>query len=280
MKVSVIILDFLKAEKVIENVKSILKQEWDFDLEIIIVDNSCDKKNAKILKILEKNNNIKLFIQEKNIWYSKWNNFWVKNASWDFIFIINPDILLKNVDIFSKMTEYMKKNADIWILWPKQENENWTFPAIARKFPNIFTQIIRRTFFAKISFFSSLVWKDELRFTDLSFTREVDWLQSSFFIMKKEFWKELGWFSEDYHIFMADSEICFKSWKKWKKVVYFSECKVFADWKRASEGWASAFFRKKIIRQHLKDSLRYFFKHLFEENPRKKYYIKKNNNLI
>lgn len=280
MKISVIILDFLKAELVLKNVEWILKQKWNFNIEIIIVDNSCNKNNEKILKTLEKNTNIKLLIQKNNIWYSKWNNLWVKNSNWDFIFIINPDILIKNENIFQKMINFMEKNKDIWIIWPKQENLNWSYPLIIRKFPNIFTQILRRTFLWKLPVLKYFIFEDEKRYDDLTLIRETDWLQSSFFMMKKIFWNEIWWFNEDYFIFMADSQLCFDSWKKWKKVIYYPKVKVFADWKRLSSWWVSDFFNEKILRYHFKDSLKYFIKNLFEWNPRKRYYLNKNDNLI
>ena len=50
MLVSVLILDFLKGEKVVKNVQSIFAQQRDFDIEISVVDNSCTAKNAEILK--------------------------------------------------------------------------------------------------------------------------------------------------------------------------------------------------------------------------------------
>jgi glycosyltransferase involved in cell wall biosynthesis len=53
-KVSIVILDFLKASRVVENVESILKQRAAFQFEIIIVDNSCNEKNAETLQQLEK----------------------------------------------------------------------------------------------------------------------------------------------------------------------------------------------------------------------------------
>ena len=88
-KISIIILNYFKAQRVIENIKFLQKQEWDFELEIILVDNSCNKNEKEILenfwkKNLEKNlNNLKIIINQENTWYTKWNNIWAKSVTWD-----------------------------------------------------------------------------------------------------------------------------------------------------------------------------------------------------
>lgn len=280
MKVSVIILDFFKAGQVVDNVKSIQKQKCNFELEIIIVDNSLDKDNASVLNTLENVKNVTLIINKDNLWYTKWNNLWYSKASWDYIFVLNPDIYLKENNIFQELVDYLEKNKDVWIIGPKQENKDDTIPIVVRKFPNLFVQFFRRTFFGKLPILRWIVWDDESRYDDLDLIREVDWLQSSFFVVRKWLWDEVWGFDECYFIFMSDSEMCFQSWKNWMKVIYYPKVKVLADWKRASEWWLLDFFNKWVIRQHLKDSIKYFFNHLFESNPRKKFYLEKNKNLV
>ena len=96
MKISVIILDYLKADRVVENVKSLKAQKWHFELEIVVVDNSINESNASKLEELESMDNVRLIVNKKNTWYTKWNNLWAKDAVWDYIFIINPDIICKS----------------------------------------------------------------------------------------------------------------------------------------------------------------------------------------
>lgn len=279
-KISVIILNYLKAKRVIENINFLKNQKWDFDLEIILVDNSCDKNEKEILSKLKKNNNLKIIFNEKNYWYTKWNNIWVKYASWDFILILNPDILIKDENAIFEMLKFLQNDEKIWIIWPKQINDNWEIPIIIRRFPNLFTQIARRTFLRKIPWIKKIVEKDEYRDLDLDQIQSVDWIQSSCFMLSKKLWNKIWGFDESYKIFLADPEICFQSWKLWKKIIYFPKIQVFADWKRASFWWFLKFFQSWVLRQHFLDSIKYFFKHIFSKNPREEFYFEKNKNLI
>ena len=280
MIISVIILDFLKADRVIKNVDWLLSQKWDFELEIIIVDNSCNKNNADKLLTLEKNKKVSVIINKPNTWYPKWNNIAAKNIYWDYVFIINPDIICRDSFVIAKMIEYLENNKDVWILGPKQLNDDWTIPTIIRTFPNLFIQFFRRTFLRKFPIISSLVGEDEMRFSDLDLTKEVDWIQSSFMAIRREVWDKIWWFDENYFIFMSDSEICFQCWRLEKKVIYYPGIKVYADWKRCSQWGFFTFFKSKVLRQHFYDSFKYTLKHMFESNPRKYYYLNKNSNLI
>ena len=102
-KASIIILDFFKSKRVIENVKSILSQKTDFQYEIIIVDNSANPLNAKKLEPLKKYPNVKIFINEKNIGYVLGNNQGVNRSKGEYILIVNPDIIWPNKNTFQKL---------------------------------------------------------------------------------------------------------------------------------------------------------------------------------
>ena len=287
-KISVIILNYLKAERVAENIDFLSKQEWDFELEIILVDNSCNKNEEKILNKLNKFKNlenktnlkVKTIFNKKNSWYTKWNNIWAKSVTWDLILILNPDILIKDVNIITELSKYLDENPDVWIIWPKQINDNWEVPIITRRFPNLFAQISRRTCLRNFPIIKWIVEKDEYKDLDLNKIQSVDWIQSSCIMLSKELWDKIWGFDENYKIFLADPEICFQSWKLWKKVIYFPEVIVYADWKRASWWWAIDFFKSWVLRQHLIDSIKYLIKHIFSSNPREDFFIEENKKLV
>jgi hypothetical protein len=83
------------------------------------------------------------------------------------------------------------------------------------------------------------VEKDEMQKMDKAKTQDVDWLQSSFICIRKDLWDNIGGFNEKYFLFMADAEICLESWKRKKKVQFFSDVEVLADGIRCSGGGLS-----------------------------------------
>ncbi len=267
-KISIIILDFLKAPQVVQNVKSALRQKGDFEVQIIVVDNSVNTRNAKQLDLLQKYKNVRVIINKKNEGYPRGNNIGAKFADGKFIAIVNPDIIWKDTNTLQKLFTHLKTNPQIGIIGPKQINPDDSIAMTVRAFPKFWIQIARRTFFRKLPVINNAVAHDEMQHLDYDKTQSVDWLQSSFFMMRKDFWDTLGGFDESYFLFMADAEICWQSWKKKKQVCYYPEAKVYADGIRLSEGGFKALFSSWVLRQHVKDSLRYSWKHFFEHKPK------------
>ncbi len=279
IKASIVILDFLKSKRVIQNVESLNKQKTNFNFEIIIVDNSCSEENAKKLKTLEKFSNVQIHINTKNIGYIRANNQGAKLAKGEYILIVNPDIIWPSNDILQRLIDYMVLNPQVGILAPKQINDDTnTMEYTARSFPVLTAQVARRTFLRNMLFFKNLVARYEMK--DMNYQKEtkVDWIQSSFWVVPQKLWTELNGLNSAYFIFMSDPDFCFKVWEKGFEVILNPSFTVHADGRRASEGGFLAFFKKWTLRQHVIDALVYRFLHLFKKNPRIQY-LKKNKRI-
>ncbi|MBD3269940.1 glycosyltransferase [Candidatus Peregrinibacteria bacterium] len=268
-KISILILDYLKSKRVTENVKLLMKQKGSKDFEILIVDNSCNELNRKKLEELKKYENVTLVFNEKNLGYTRAYNRIARLATGKYLFIINPDILVKDAMSIQKMVNFMEENSDVGILGPQQINDDGSIAMTVRAFPKFYIQVARRTFLRNWPLFKKKVDYDEMKHLNWQKTQSVDWLQSSFIVIRKKFWDQVGGLDENYFLFMSDPEICYQAWKKGEKVIYFPEVKVYADGIRCSEGGFLTFFRKWTLRQHVIDSLKYRLKHLIEKNPRK-----------
>jgi len=272
-KASIIILDFFKSKRVCENVESIQKQKVDFPYEIIVVDNSANPLNAKKLAPLSHYPNVKVFINETNIGYVSGNNRGVQRAKGEYILIVNPDIIWKDQHTFQRLINYMDKHQTIGVLGPKQINDgDGSIAMTVRAFPKLTMQIARRTMLRKLPIIRSLVAHDECRDLNYSMTQCVDWLQSSFWVTRHSLWNKLGGLDNRYFIFMSDPDYCFKCWQEGFEVVYYPEVKVYADGIRASAGGVKEFFNKWILRQHMKDAIKYRIAHMFRRNPRIEYF--------
>lgn len=271
-KVSTIIVDFKKADRVIKNVESLASQDVNFEIEVILVDNSCDPENTEKLKTLKTYQGVRLLVSDKNVGYIRANNLGAKLAQGEYLLILNPDITWQKTDTLQKLVDFMDKYPKIGIAGPKQINEGDRSVAMTvRAFPRLPLQIARRTFLRHIPGLKRLVEYDEMRHLNYNETQTVDWLQSSFWIVRKKLWDELGGLSKDYFLFMSDPDFCYRTWEKGFEVVYCPETEVMADGLRASEGGFKEFFKKWTLRQHVKEAFLYSLKHFGKGNPHLNY---------
>ncbi len=271
-KVSIIIVDFKKADRVIRNVESLAAQDVNFEIEVILVDNSCDPENAEKLKSLKAYQGVRLFVSEKNVGYIKANNLGAKVAQGEYLLIVNPDILWPAPNTLQKLVDFMDQYPRIGICGPKQINEGDQSVAMTvRAWPRLPLQIARRTWLRQVPGIRGLVEYDEMKHLNYSETQTVDWLQSSCWIVRKELWDKLGGLSRDYFLFMSDPDLCFRTWEAGFEVVYYPDVSVLADGQRASAGGVQDFFKKWPLRQHAKEAIHYSLKHFGRGNPHERY---------
>lgn len=275
IKVSVIILDYFKADKVVKNVEGLNKQQTDFAFKIIVIDNSCNKENADKLLTLNHFSNVSLVINNENLGYIKAHNQVTPMIEGEYLFIVNPDIEWHDTDVLQKLVNYLDQNPGVGIVGPKQIELSGKIGMTVRAFPKFLLQVARRTFLRRLPGFKSLVSYDEMQHIDYNKTQDVDWLQSSCVLLRSRLWFELGGLNKDYFLFMGDVELCWEIWKRNFRVVYYPEAVVYADGERCSQGGFKKFFSSWVLRQHVADSLRYRWKYIFQKNPRLEYYKNK-----
>lgn len=262
--ISVVIVDYFKAQRVVENVDQVLAQQGNFDIEVIVIDNSVDEENQKILSRLRDHDNVTLVFNEDNIGYTQASNQGAFLCHGDYLFFVNPDIEWKSPAILREIVEIYKEDPSIGIVGTRQLNDDGTVPDTVRRFPDIYSQIIRRTALRHLPLLKNMVEHYEYFNFDYSKTADVDWIQSSFMAISRLAWEKVHGFDSRYFIFMADPDICYKCWEVGYKVHYESGVVVGADGIRCSAGGFSDIFTNKVLRFHIRDAFAYYFKYFFK----------------
>lgn len=122
MKLSIIIVTFNSMRLIKDCIDSIYKYNdlSDFQLEIIVVDNSSEEEGAVIKKFLEDHYDDKIvFFKNQNLGYGHGNNIGVKAAKGDIIAIMNPDVLVTQ-PVFSRVVRSFSKDPKLALLGGKQ----------------------------------------------------------------------------------------------------------------------------------------------------------------
>lgn len=268
--VSVVILDFLKSQRVLESVASLHRQVGAFRLEIIVADNSCNPANAAKLRQLETDPTVRLIFHPRNLGYTGGVNAAARHATGEFLLILNPDIVWRQPDALQLLVSFLQANPAVGIVGPRQIDEPTGAVAItARQFPRLWLQIVRRTFLRRLPFLRAAVAADELPAVHAAATPQpVDWLQSSCLLIRRNLWQQLGGLDERYFLFMSDPALAYAAWQLDLSSVYLPAATVQADGLRCSAGGVLTFFRKWTLRQHLLDAVRYAWLHRGRPAPR------------
>ncbi|MFH0776113.1 MAG: glycosyltransferase family 2 protein [Patescibacteria group bacterium] len=269
MKLSIIILDFEKSTRVLENVAALLRQKTSFDFEIVIAVNAANPEKKIRFAAITDSPKIKFIFNTENLGYPRGINAAVQNSTGQILAIINPDIVCRDHSSLQKLVAKIDNDPQIGVLAPRQRNDSDGSVALTiRAFPKLSNQIARRTFFRRLPILRARVEFDEMRHLDLEREQKVDWIQSSFWLVRRNLWDELGGLDERFFLFMSDPDFCRRVWETGKKVVFWPAVEVAADGVRCSAGGFLAFFKKWTLRQHLRDALKYSRKWLGRPSPR------------
>lgn len=90
---------------------------------------------------------------------------------------------------------------------------------------------------------------------DTSRIQTVDWAIGAAMFIEKDFFLQLKGFDPDYFLYMEDEDICFRSWKQGRPVIYLPQSKMMHNHLRGS----STIGKKTIL--HIKSLLIFFKKH-------------------
>ena len=103
--VSIVVLNFNAKDFLIKCIDSIFQSQYK-DFEVILVDNASEDDTYKICK--ENHPEINLIINQENLGYCGGNNVGIKNATGEFIIILNPDTLVDP----NWINEFLKANKE------------------------------------------------------------------------------------------------------------------------------------------------------------------------
>jgi len=262
--ISVVIVDFFKAERVVNNVERILTQQGNFDTEVIIIDNSMDSGNQQILSKYQNCENVTLIFNQHNNGYTRGSNQGAELCKGDYLLFVNPDIEWKSASILADIVAIYKRDSAVGIVGTRQLNDDGSTPDTVRRFPNLAGQVVRRTSLRHWPLLKGIAEYYEYVEFDYFKPANVDWLQSSFMAISREVWDKIGGFDNRYFIFMADPDICYKCWELGYKVHYESEIVVGADGLRCSDGGFKDVFTNRVLRFHIRDAFIYHFQYFLK----------------
>lgn len=262
MKIHTSIVDYRKAVKVIPTLAALLSQELDGNLQITILDNSESNANFDTLAGACRNvANLTLIRSRRNTGYTRATNNSVDSSA-DYIVLLNPDVVLEDPRTLKKAIRILQENVRVGIVGIKQINPDGSTESVARRFPDLKAQLARRLGPLAKTLFKRQISSYE--YGDLSSEHdghvEVDWVQSSFWVVRGDLWRELNGLDERFFLFMAEADFSWRANRAGYTTAIMLDTHARADGLRASGGGLLAVFRSRALRSHIKDAVKYYVK--------------------
>lgn len=222
------------------------------EFECIYVDNCSTDNSVEFLT--QHYSEVKILKNKHPLGFGANNNLGVKEAKGKYVAIINPDIEILDNSL-DWMVTYAETHQEFGILAPQLLNPDGSLQYSVRAFVTLKLILNRFLSRGKDESTNPYVSKYLCKDMDVNAVQPVNWAMGAALFLKREFYEELGGFDEDYFLYMEDEDICLRSWKLGKQVVYFPEAKMTHNHLRGS-----AKLGKKTV-LHFKSLFTFFQKH-------------------
>ncbi|MBT5824555.1 glycosyltransferase family 2 protein [Candidatus Peregrinibacteria bacterium] len=266
MDLSIVILHHGSPHEVTRNLTA-LKAAWlPEKTEVFVVNNGREGANAEIP--FEKNLKFDLrFYEIPNKGYPNGNNFGFKMAKGKFLCILNPDVRVEK-NTFKVLLDYLKEHKKVGIVAPRLQYPSGTYQDNYRNYPRLFDLIVKRTGWLR-NLFGKRMRRYLMWDKDVQESEAVDWLTGAFQILTRKCWDLVGPNEELYFLFMSDVDICRTAWERGFEVHFVGDTQAGHNEGRLSAGGFSKIFKSKVMRIHIVDAFKYYWKWKLKRLPKR-----------
>ena len=221
-------------------------------VEIIVVD--CASEDGSVQMARQKYPEVMLLPQRHNIGFSRGNNLAMAAATAPIFLLLNPDTEVSK-DAIGQLLHYMREHPAVGILGPHTLNSDGSHQSTRRRFPSLLTGIFESTWLAALAP-ASVHDHFYLRDSDDNAILEVDWVQGSALMLRREVYAQIGGLDHGFVMYSEELDYCRRAKSAGWKVVYHGEALITHHGGKSSDQ-APAFTQ---IQFHT-SKLRYFRKH-------------------
>ncbi len=215
-ELSVIIVSYNTREILQNCIESIIKFKNKLNIEIILVDNNSKDGTVDEFKksnsIYQKYKSIiKIIKNQSNYGFAKANNQGMRIAKGKYILLLNSDTLIET-NVFQEMIDFIEEK-NVGIVSSMLRNIDGSNQGTGGYFPSLFRVFCWMFFVEDIPFldrFLKFFHPPHSSHQNNKFI-ELDWVTGAFFLFKRKLVGEIGYFDEDYFMYVEEVDFCYRA---------------------------------------------------------------------
>ena len=221
-------------------------------VEIIVVDSA--STDSSVSRVRERFSHVNLLAQAENAGFTRGNNIGLQAAQGRYLMLLNPDTEVV-ADALQQMVAYLDANPGVGILGPHTLNTDGSAQSTRRRFPTLATAFFESTWLQSFAPKSLL---DRYYVADApdDAVVDVDWVQGSALIARREVYEQIGSLDEGYVMYSEEMDWCKRAKNAGWRVVYLGTARIVHHGGKSSDQVVA---RRQIYFQQSK--LRYFRKY-------------------
>lgn len=252
MRLSIIIVSWNVAADLEACLRSIYANASPENTEVIVVDSASIDDTVERVKTTFPQ--VRLLPQAENVGFTKGNNIGFRAAQGRYLLLLNPDTEIIG-DAIDQMTAYLDANPSVGIVGPRTLNTDGSTQSSRRRFPTIATALFESTW---LQGYAPRALLDRYYVADVAddSTAQVDWVQGSALMARREVYEQIGGLDEAYVMFSEEMDWCRRAKDAGWDVVYVGSARITHHGGKSTD--------QVVARRHIyfqESKLRYFRKY-------------------
>lgn len=256
---SVIILNWNARKYLVPCLESILGQEWQHSIELIVVDNNSNIDDS--IKVLQYDyaGKAKLILNKSNVGFSHGNNQGWRISKGRYVLFLNPDTIVEP-GALDYLIDWMEARPEVGAIGPRMTYAWGELQNSSRSFPSFGAGLFRNSFLGRL--WPNNPWSRAYLMQDIDRTQEhkADWLSGSAIMLRRESAEAVnlgqGPWDESYFMYCEDMDLCYRLNQKGWPSFYVPGATIQHHIGKSSD-WAQG----AMIRRHHHSMLRFYMKH-------------------
>jgi GT2 family glycosyltransferase len=229
------------------------QEDGKVSAEILVVDSNSQDNTVEMLRCCYPQ--IKLLAQPDNVGFTRGNNIALHEATGRYLLLLNPDTEVLGRAL-ATMVEFMDQHPNVGIIGPHTLNSDGTTQSTRRRFPNLATAFFESTWLQPYAPKSLLDSYYYLNGNGVHETLDVDWVQGSALMARREVYAQIGGLDEGYIMYSEELDWCKRAKNAGWRVVYLGSADIIHHGGKSTEQVVA---RSHVLFQQSK--LRYFHKY-------------------
>lgn len=251
MDLSVVIVNYQTFDLTRNTINSILKYEYPFSYEIIVVDNASEDNSLSNLKDYFKDS-VKFISSKENNGFAAGNNQGLRIAGGKYLLLLNSDTVVWE-NTLEKIYNFMENNPFVGACGCRVLLADGTLDkACKRSFPNV------KNSFYRLFHIPTNSKEDNYNLDNLpdDGIYEIDCLTGAFIFARKKCLDSVGLLDETFFMYGEDIDLCYRIKQDNWKIFYFGEAKM-----THFKGASSKKQKSKLIYEFYRAMYIYYKKH-------------------
>ncbi|HZY10836.1 MAG TPA: glycosyltransferase family 2 protein [Bacteroidota bacterium] len=223
IKLSIVIVGYNSAQFLQNCLKSIFSQTPPFQLEVIVVDNASTDNSVSLIR--QHYPQTKIISNEENKGFACGNNQGICQSLGQYILLLNPDTVVLDPAL-ERLVDYIEATPDVGAVGPKIFNLDGSLQRTGVSFPSVWNLIVEVFFLDVIFPKSRLFGRHRRLYEDPNQINEVDYVQGSCLLIRKNILDDIGSLDESFFIFFEETDLCFRLKKAGWNVLYFPDASI------------------------------------------------------